>query len=1179
MRDDGSPPEERRLNSTRPAPGLLEASLDDKYAPEAERAFMTGIQALVRLPMMQRRRDLAAGHDTAGFISGYRGSPLGGYDQQLARAAQLLEAHRIRFQPGVNEDLAATAAWGTQQAQLSGESTCDGVFTIWYGKGPGVDRSGDAFRHGNLAGTAPLGGVLALLGDDHVAESSTTAHQSELAMVDAQVPVLNPAGVQEILDFGLHGWAMSRYAGCWVALKCVHDTVESSASVDVREDRVETRLPTDHVLPEDGLSIRWPDPWLEQEARLHGPKLDAARAYCRANGLDRVVLDAPRARVGIVTTGKSYLDVRQGLDDLGIDEAAAARTGLRLYKVAMPWPLEPEGARAACAGLDVVLVVEEKRALIETQLKELLYGTDNAPVILGKRDRHGETLFASAGRLDPVRIAVAAGRELLAAREDEGLRRRVERLAQISGDDAIATPAMERTPYFCPGCPHNTSTRVPEGSHALAGIGCHYMAQWMDRGNARYTQMGGEGASWIGEAPFTRREHVFQNIGDGTYFHSGLLAIRAAIAAGVNITFKVLYNDAVAMTGGQGVDGALDVPAITGQVSAEGARKVVVVTDEPEKYEGAARRRLADGVTVRHRDDLDAVQRELREIAGTTVLVYDQTCAAEKRRRRKRGEFPDPPRRAFINELVCEGCGDCGVASNCVAVVPLETDLGRKRAINQSACNKDFSCLKGFCPSFVTVHGGKLRRGQGVGGGAEDWPVPAPPELPALERAFDIVVTGVGGTGVVTIGALIGMAAHLEGKGCSVLDMMGLAQKGGAVISHLRIGATPEAITATRVAPGSADLLLGCDLVVAAGRESLRSVGEGRTRVILNTHEVMTGDFTRNRDLLFPGSDLRRGVEARAGREAVEALDATGLATALLGDAIATNVFALGFAFQRGLIPVSAAAIERAIELNGVAVAMNLEAFSWGRRTAEDPARARRAASGEDAADAPAQGRTLEALVAQRAAFLTEYQDAGYAARYRGLVAEVDAAERERGKGCDGLAATVARSYFKLLACKDEYEVARLFTSGHFERRLAETFEGDYRLEFHMAPPVFAGRDPTTGHLRKRGFGPWLMGAMRLLARVRRIRGTPLDPFGYTAERRAERALVGEYERTVAELVAGLGPQNHALALEIAALPEEIRGYGHVKERALAQTGARREALLRAWRREAPAAAGRPEAA
>ena len=1183
---------------------LADVDLDDKYTRPRGRVFLTGIQALVRLVLTQRRRDLAAGHDTAGYVSGYRGSPLGGLDQQLWRAKAHLDRHHVVFQPGVNEDVAATACWGTQQAGLDGEGAYDGVFCLWYGKGPGVDRSGDVLRHANLAGTSKLGGVVALLGDDHACESSTTAHHSEYAMVDASIPVLHPAGVQEILDYGLYAIALSRYSGCWTALKCVHDTVEAAASVEIDPERIEIVVPDDPAVPPEGLGIRWPDTPQTQEKRLYEHKLEAVKAFCRANRLDRTVWDSDRAWLGVATTGKSYLDVRQAFEDLGIDEAGARRLGVRLYKVAMPFPLEPEGARRFAAGLDIIVVVEEKRALIETQLKDVLYAAPDAPRIAGKRDEDGRPLFPSAGRLDSNHIAVELGRRLLARIDDGDVDRSplVERVADLEAILAGADPnpaPMERTPYFCPGCPHNTSTRVPEGSRALAGIGCHYLAQFMDRSTARYTHMGGEGASWIGESRFSKRNHVFQNIGDGTYFHSGLLSIRAAIAADVNVTFKILYNDAVAMTGGQPMDGPLTVPVITRQMQAEGARRIAVVTDEPEKY--GARSGLARGTAVYHRRELDAVQRTLREVAGVTVIVYDQTCAAEKRRRRKRGKYPDPPRRAFINPAVCEGCGDCGVKSNCVAVVPVETEFGRKRAIDQSSCNKDFSCVEGFCPSFVTVHGGRLRKGAGVS--REGAPLPALPEppLPGLDRPYEIIVTGVGGTGVITIGALLGMAAHLESKGCSVLDQTGLAQKGGAVVSHVRIAARPGDVTTTRIANGAADLVLGCDMVVTAGADTRATMRAGKTAVVVNSHETMTGDFTRDADLLFPAGSLMRGIERAAGARQVERVDATRLATALTGDAIATNLFMLGHAWQKGHIPLSRAAIERAIEINGVAVEMNLAAFDWGRRAAADrdaverraapgaaagvevappleggpsPAHSPGAAPGIEVAP-PRERETLESLIERRAAFLTDYQNATYADRYRAFVERVRAAERSRAKGMRGLSEAVARGHFKLLAYKDEYEVARLHCAPEFRRRLEATFEGDWSLEFHLAPPLFARRDPATGEPRKTRYGPWMMRVFAVLARLKGLRGTMLDPFGYTRERRRERALIDRYERAVASLLDGLDHANHALAVEIASLPERIRGFGHVKAKGIEEAQHREAELLERFRAAAdpPAAA------
>ncbi|MBV6487930.1 MAG: indolepyruvate ferredoxin oxidoreductase family protein [Pseudorhodoplanes sp.] len=1150
---------------------LRPVSLDDKYDLAQSPVFVTGYQAIIRLCLIQKERDRHAGLNTAGYVTGYRGSPLGGLDQQFVRAARQLAAADIKFQAGINEDLAATALWGSQQAELRGEGRFDGVFGIWYGKGPGVDRTGDVFRHANLAGTSKHGGVLALMGDDHTAESSTTAHQSEYHFVDVMIPILNPAGVQEIVDYGLYGLAMSRFCGTWAALKCMHETVESTAVIDGRLDRVQIVTPSDFVMPEGGLNIRLHDTILGQEARLYDHKRDAMLAFIRANRLNRMITSGgPDAKIGIITTGKAYLDVRQAFDELGIDEVRCNDLGLRLFKIGCPWPISRQELMDFANGLDLIIVVEEKRSLIEVQVREELYGTANQPVCIGKKDERGEWLFPVKGALDPNEVAIAIGDRLLARRHDDAIATRVSRLKQAQHALREIQDVAQRTPYFCSGCPHNSSTVVPEGMRAYAGIGCHYMAQWMDRSTLGFTQMGGEGANWVGEAPFSRRAHVFQNLGDGTYNHSGYLAIRAAVASGVNITYKVLFNDAVAMTGGQSNDGGLTVPQIARQVAAEGVRRVVVVTDEPWKYPKDTD--WPRGLSVHHRDDLIAVQKELAAIPGATVLIYDQTCAAEKRRRRKRGLYPDPDKRIIINELVCEGCGDCGVKSNCVSVQPLQTEWGRKRTIDQSSCNKDYSCVKGFCPSFVTVHGARQKRGKGVAEGGDMPPLPDP-ALPSIGAPYGIIVTGVGGTGIVTIGGVLGMAAHLEGKGVGIIDMAGLAQKGGAVYSHIRIANQPEDIHAIRMAAGGCDLVLGGDIVVAANKKVLATVKHGTTQVVANLAEFLPGDFTRNADFSLPTERLKRALLTAAGRDNVSFVDAGRLATALLGNSIAANIFLVGYAYQKGALPLSAEAIEQAIELNGEAVAMNQAAFRWGRRAALDAAaiEALIAPAVQDDNENRRLSRSLDEIIARREAFLAGYQSRRYAARYRRLVERVRKAEAATVPGETGLAEAAARYLFKLMAYKDEYEVARLYTDGTFRKQVATTFEGDnLRFEFHLAPPLLARRDKETGLPRKMSFGPWVFTAFGVLKRLRFLRGTPLDPFGHSAERRTERRLIRDYERLLEEIAEGLTPERHAVAVALAAIPEKIRGFGYVKARHLAAAKADEAALREQFRSPTP---------
>ncbi len=1157
---------------------LANISLDDKYRLEHGRVFLTGMQALARLPMLQHAIDRAAGLHTAGYISGYRGSPLGGLDTALHGADAFLKQHDITFQPGVNEDIAATAIWGTQQLHFFPQPKFDGIFSMWYGKGPGVDRSGDVFKHANHAGTSEHGGVLLVAGDDPSARSSAVAHQSEHMFSACGIPVLAPADLQEYLDFGLHGWAMSRYSGCWVALKLTSDTAESSATVEVDPARMKIVIPDDFRLPPDGVSIRWPDSPLAQEHRLQEFKVYAAIAYARANKLNRIIFDSPRPRLGIIACGKAYLDVRQALDDLGIDEAYAADIGLRLLKVGMPWPLEAESVRQFAQGLEEILVVEEKRQIIEYQLKEMLYNwrEDVRPRVVGKYDETGEWpvpakswLLAPTAEMTPALVARAIAARLSRFHTAPRITEYLAFLDQKA--NALSRPrvTLMRTPYFCPGCPHNQSTKVPEGSCALGGVGCHLMAVMMGRNTVTISQMGGEGAAWLGISGHSGTGHIFANMGDGTYFHSGLLAIRAAVAGKINITYKLLYNDAVAMTGGQPVDGTLTVPQLTRQLAAEDVRRIVVMSDEPEKYKGVTD--FAPGVDIRHRDELDATQRELRETPGVTALIYDQTCAAEKRRRRKRGRFPDPAVRVFINEMVCEGCGDCSVKSNCLAVVPVETEFGRKRAIDQSSCNKDYSCVSGFCPSIVTVHGGSTRRGRALVSGADEFADLPEPTTAALAEPCGILVAGVGGTGVITIGALLGMAAHIDGKGVTVLDMTGLAQKGGAVMSHVRIAENQDRLHSTRIATGEARLLLGCDMIVAVSDDALSKTAAGITRAIVNTAQAITGEFMRNPDRAFPADAMEQSVVDAVGVEGATFLDASRLATRLMGHSIATNIFLLGYAFQCGCIPLSSGALLRAIELNGSTVEENRRAFSWGRRAALDLAGVEaRVSAGEASPADRVLSASLDEMIERRRDFLTSYQDAAYARRYVTLVEQVRV---NVGAGALCVPGTplrgqvtafteaVARNYFKLLTYKDEYEVARLFSGPAFQSALASGFEGDYWLNFHItlpwSRPASPGEEP-----RKIRFGPWLLPAMKVLARFKFLRGTALDPFGRIAERRRERELIAEYERTIAHILGRLDPARLDAAIALASIPENIRGYGPVKQRSIALAEARHRELM-----------------
>ncbi|MBT7372177.1 MAG: indolepyruvate ferredoxin oxidoreductase family protein, partial [Gammaproteobacteria bacterium] len=1118
-----------------------------------------------RLPILQHQRDIERGLNTAGFVSGYRGSPLGSVDQAMSRAQKFLDQHNIRFQPGVNEDLAATAVWGSQQVGLFEGAKYDGVFGMWYGKGPGVDRSMDVVRHANAFGTSKFGGVLAVAGDDHAAKSSTLPHQSEHMFIGASVPVLNPANVQEVLDLGIYGWELSRYCGAWVALKAITENMDSAISAEIDPSRVNIVIPEGFVLPEDGVHARWPDTALEQERRLNKYKIYAAREFARVNHLNKVVVDSDRPRLGIITTGKAYLDVMQALEDLGIDENKAGEIGLRVFKVGMSWPLDPHSTHEFARGLEEILVVEEKRSIIEDQLTGQLYNwpVDRRPRVYGEFDEDGRDLLPNISELTPAMVARAISSRMSRFYWDDTIAERLKFYERKERVLSAPRETIQRLPHYCSGCPHSTSTRVPAGSRAMGGIGCHYMGVFEtgDRQAKTFTQMGGEGVTWVGQAPFTETNHVFQNLGDGTYFHSGLLAIRQALAAGVNITYKILYNDVVAMTGGQPVDGVLTVAQMIQQLRGEGVERIALISDDPVKH---SQIRLETGVTLNHRDDLMVIEKELRDIAGTTVLIYEQLCAAEKRRRRKKGVMADSKMRVVINPDVCEGCGDCGIASNCLSVIPLETELGRKRQIDQSACNKDYSCLNGFCPSLITVTG-DLKKFSSTESGADYWPdLPEPVVAPIVEMPWNIVVTGVGGTGVLTIAAVIAMAAHIEGKGCATMNQTGLAQKFGAVVSHVRVGTSQKAINAVRIPAGDADLLLGCDLVVAAGDEAIAKVNIERSHAVVNANASTTADFITDPDVQVPEEAMKSLIAKEVGNDKTRFIQATELVTRLLGDSIASNMFLLGFALQSGLVPVSREALEAAIELNGVAVDFNLKALMWGRWAAVDIGVVQETAGVKQKFE-PIDD--LDELIADRVARLTLYQSGAYAEEYRGFVETVRKTESERGLGT-GYSKAMARSLFKLMACKDEYEVARLYSDGSFARQLDILFEASRSMSFHLAPPLFSRKDKETGMPRKSRFPGATIWVFRLLAPFKFLRGTIFDPFGYLQDRIEERETLIVWRRLFASIAGELSPDNYRAAVKLAELPLEIRGYGHIKTKNLRKVNARKEILMSEFRGE-----------
>ena len=1120
----------------------MEIKLDDKYKLENGIRFLTGSQALVRLPLVQIRKDKRKKLKTACYISGYRGSPLGGYDQQILKNFDYLKANNIHFQPGINEELAATSLWGTQQSNLRGEGKFDGVFGIWYGKGPGVDRAGDALKHVNLAGTSKNGGVLALMGDDHICESSTTSHQSEFAMVDAMIPFFNPSGVQEILDYGLYGIHLSRQCGCWIGIKCVHDNVSSGATVDLNENRFSIKNVADEIFPEDGLNIRLNDTPQAKEHRLHYYKIKVVKEFCKINKLNKFIYNFPNSKIGIISTGKSYLDTKEALEKIGIDENLAKQIGIKFLKIAMPWPLENSIIEEFSKGLEKIIVVEEKRSLIETQIKEILFNANKNTKIVGKLDEQNNDLFLSSGSLDPGEIAIKLYQHIKQFHSSDKIQKKVHIInSLVKKNNNLLN--IKRTPYFCSGCPHNTSTKIPENSRAITGISCAYLVQNMERNNEGFTQMGAEGASWVGESVFSNTEHVFQNMGDGTYIHSGILSIRHAVAAKTKMTFKILYNDAVALTGGQALDGLPTVAQMSRQLESEGVKEIAIITDQPSKYQ--SNEKFSINSKVYHRKEIINVQIKLSQINETTAIIYDQTCAAEKRRRIKKSLLPEPNKKIFINEKVCEGCGDCGIQSNCISIVPVETEYGRKRQIDQSNCNKDYSCVDGFCPSFVSIVGDvKLKKNidnslmDRINSNISE------PILPEIKQSYGIMIAGIGGTGVVTIGAILATAAQIDGKGSGVLDMTGLAQKGGAVKSFLKIFNDPKEINIIRLSYGDTNLLMGFDLLVANEDEVLKTLDKQKTKSIINSDEIMTGEFTRDKNFFLPFDKMKENLINILGKNNIDFIPSNTIANKILGDSILSNMFIVGNAYQSGLIPVKANAIEQAIKLNGVSIEENINAFRLGRYSKNNKQEILNLIYEKEKII-----NDFDEKFIDRYNFLIEYQNKKYADKYKELVDYVKKYEENINVDVKNFSNAVAINYFKLMSYKDEYEVARLYSNNEFINKINETFEGNFKINFHLAPPIFYKKDKVTGNPLKMTFGSWTMNLFKFISKFKFLRGTYFDLFGYFEERKIERLLINKYKNLIQEICPKLTIDNYSLAVEIASIPDQIRGFGYIKKK------------------------------